>query len=204
MAKGFDTTANCGGLAPQLKAAGYDFIARYYAHRGSKRLSPAEAKLVSAEGLELVAVWEDAPTNAGYFSRARGVDDGTSAYHAALLTGQPAGSGIYFAVDYDASQTAIAGSISDYFRGIADGFVAIAGATRPSYRIGVYGSGATCGAITGHGLASLSWLAQSTGWSGSSTYPAWNIKQGAGTTLLGLDIDPDEAKDDYGGFLVPV
>src|SRR5258708_31907380 len=110
MARGFDTTANCGGLALKLKAAGYDFIARYYAHKGSKRLSPAEAKLVSAVGLQLVTVWEDAATHTGYFSRARGVDDGTSAYHAALLVGQPPGSAIYFAVDYDAPPGAIGGA----------------------------------------------------------------------------------------------
>ena len=204
MAKGFDTTANCAGVAAQLKAAGYDFVGRYYAHTGSKRLSAAEAKAVSGAGLQLVTVWEAAPTTTRYFSRARGIDEGTSAYHAALLVGQPAGSAIYFAVDYDAPQAAIAGAIADYFRGIGDGFAAIAGNTAPAYRIGVYGSGASCSAMIGHGLARLSWLAQSTGWSGYGTYSGWNIKQGAETTLLGLAVDPDEGVEDFGAFLVPV
>jgi hypothetical protein len=188
-----------------MKATGYDFIARYYAHSGSKRLSPAEAKLVSAVGgLQVVAVWEDAATHTGYFSRARGVDDGTSAYHAALLIGQPARSAIYFAVDYDAPPAAISGAISDYFRGLAAGFAAIASAMPPAYRIGVYESGARCDATVGHGLASLSWLAQSTGWAGCTTYASSKIRQGAKIAVLGLDVDADEAVDDYGGFLVPV
>jgi hypothetical protein len=204
MRKGLDTTANCGRLAPQLKSAGFDFIARYYAHKGAKRLLLPEARLVSAAGLQLVAVWETAPTSTAYFSRARGVDDGTSAYHAAQLIGQAARSAIYFAVDYDAPQAAIAGGVSDYFRGIGDGFALIAHSTPPAYRIGVYGSGATCAAIVGHGLATLSWLAQSTGWAGYQGYKTWNIKQGAETELLGIRIDPDEAIDDYGGFMVPV
>jgi Rv2525c-like, glycoside hydrolase-like domain len=204
MPKGLDTTANCGPLAPQLKDAGYDFVARYYAHTGSKRLSVPEAKLVSAAGLQIVVVWETAPTKAAYFSRARGVDDGTSAYHAAQLLGQPAGSAIYFAVDYDASQATISGAISDYFCGIIDGFATIADPAPPAYRIGVYGSGATCAALVGHGLAALSWLAQSTGWAGYKTYTTWNIKQGKETEVLGIDIDSDEAVGDYGAFVVAV
>jgi len=200
MPKGFDTTADCGPLAPQIKAAGYDFVARYYAHRGTKRLSAAEARQLSAAGLHIVVVWEDAPTEVGYFSRARGVDDGTHAYDSAVALGQPAGSAIYFAVDYDALPAAIAGVVADYFRGVRDGFAHRSSGQDPAYRIGVYGSGAACKFLREQGLAELSWLAQSTGWAGYHTYADWNIKQGATTQALGIEIDPDTAKDDYGGF----
>src|SRR5258708_32662570 len=202
MAKGFDTTANCAGVAAQLKAAGYDFVGRYYAHTGSKRLSAAEAKAGSGAGLQLVTVWEAAPTTTRYFSRARGIDEGTSAYHAALLGGQPAGSAIYFAVDYDAPQAAIAGAIADYFRGIGDVFAAIAGNTAPAYRIGVYGSRASCSAMIGHGLARLSWLAQSTGWLGYGSYSGWNIKKGGGAPPFWLGGGPHRGGGGVWAFLL--
>ena len=79
MPRGFDTIERCTTLVPQIKAKGYDFVARYYAHGGSKRLTRAEAQALSAANLKIVAVWEDAPTKLSYFSRARGVNDGTSA-----------------------------------------------------------------------------------------------------------------------------
>ena len=202
MPRGFDTTVNCAQLASQIKSANYDFVARYYAHRGPKRLSPDEAQLISAAGLKIVTVWEDAPASTDYFSHARGVDDGTSAYHAAMLLGQPRGSAIYFAVDYDAPQGAIAGAITDYFRGVRDGFATIAAGQDPAYRIGVYGSGATCHWLLSQGFATYAWLAQSTGWAGYGGFADWNIKQGLETEVLGIDVDPDEAKDDYGAFSV--
>jgi hypothetical protein len=202
MKRGFDTTANCGPVAATIKQANYDFVARYYAHRGAKRLTQSEAQALSVAGVELVAVWEDAPTHTGYFSRARGVDDGTSAYHAAMLIGQPAGSAIYFAVDFDASQMAISGAITDYFRGVADGFDTMSANMAALYKVGVYGSGATCSWLLNHGLAKYSWLAQSTGWAGYQSFTRWNIKQGKETQELGMDIDGDVATDDAGGFLV--
>jgi len=187
----------------QIKAQGYDFVARYYAQSGAKRLTAGEAQALSAAGLRIVAVWESGtPTATDYFSHARGVDDGTSAYHAAMLLGQPAGSSIYFAVDYDASMAAIAGAVADYFRGVADGFVAIAGSQAAAYAIGAYGSGATCSWLLGHALARYAWLAQSTGWTGYQGFSNWNIKQGGETNILGIAIDPDDATDDFGGFSV--
>lgn len=202
MPRGFDTTANCGPLAAQIGAANYDFVARYYAHGGAKRLTLAEAKSLSAQQIKIVAVWEDAPKKASYFSRARGVNDGTTAYHFAMLIGQPARTPIYFAVDFDAATDAIAGAIADYFKGIADGFATIAGNQAPAYRVGVYGSGATCAWLLNHELVTYTWLAQSTGWRGYAQFNKWNIKQGAQTKMLGIAVDPDDAIDDYGGFLI--
>ena len=57
---------------------------------------------------------------------------------------RPAGSGsaIYFAVDYNAPQPDIKGTIDQYFRGVTAGLATAAGSKE--YRIGVYGSGAVC------------------------------------------------------------
>jgi Rv2525c-like, glycoside hydrolase-like domain len=62
------------------------------------------------------------------FSSAMGAADGK---YAAKTIGQPAGSAIYFAVDYDASAADIRNRIIPYFRAIAD---AAGNAGGPNYR----------------------------------------------------------------------
>jgi hypothetical protein len=202
MARGFDTSTDCSTVAVEVAKAGVSFVGRYYANSGKKRLRQAEAYALRAAGLKIVTVWEDgSPTRAGYFSYAKGVDDSTSAYHDALLLGQPKGSAIYFAVDFDASQFEVAGVLNDYFRGIAAGFMA-ASSGNPEHPVGVYGSGATCAWMLARGLAKYSWLAMSSGWSGSD-FDGWSIKQSQGDSIAGVDFDADHsASDDYGGFVV--
>jgi hypothetical protein len=200
MPRGFDTSNDCTTIAEVISKAGATFLGRYYANSGKKRLRNTEAHALRSAGVKIVAVWEDgSPTRPGYFSYAKGVDDSTSAYHDALVIGQPKGTPIYFAVDFDASQIEIAGVLNDYFRGIAAGFTA-ASSGNPEHPVGVYGSGATCSWILGRGLATYSWLAMSPGWKGSD-FDGWSIKQSRGDSFAGVEFDADEsASDDYGGF----
>lgn len=201
MQNGVDASTNCASIAAKLKAAGKTFVCRYYANSGAKRISLNEAKGLSKAGLKIVTVWEDgAPTKAAYFSRVKGIDDATSAYHDAMTLGQPKNSAIYFAVDYDASETDLKGVILDYFRGIAEGFKAVGGAA-PDYRVGIYGSGLACTSILAAGLAQYSWLAMSTGWHGHD-FSRWNIKQTPGKPVGGIQLDYDESTQDYGGFVI--
>jgi hypothetical protein len=202
MATGIDTSVSCLNAVEALKNAGVDFVARYYANKGKKTLSKPEALAIGTAGMRIVAIWEDGfPTRASYFSYAKCVDDGTSAHHDALLVGQPVESAIYFAVDYDAAPAEIAGSIGDYFRGVRDGFLTItAGGT--SHSVGVYGSGATCSWLLARKLVTYTWLAQSSGFLGSAEFSTWNIKQGPTTMKCGIEVDTNEAVDDYGGFAV--
>lgn len=202
MPQGFDTNHSCLDVVDTLKALQVDFVGRYYANAGSKVLTREEALALSAAGIAIVAVWEDGfPTRAGYFSYAKGVDDATSAFHDAQVIGQPIDSPIYFAVDFDASEDEVGGPINDYFRGIAAGFAASSGAG-DCHPVGVYGSGLTCSSLLARNLASVAWLSQSTGFRESKTYTGWVIKQGLPQPVAGLDADPDEAVDGYGGFLV--
>lgn len=202
MTRGIDLPTDAGRVIAAIRGANLDFVARYYRSPTSHwpSLSASEAQLLSA-GLKIVAVWESASTHASYFSRLSGVNDSTSAYHQAQTIGQPAGSAIYFAVDYDASGTDIVGPINEYFRGIAAGFAAARG-DGPGCKVGVYGSGAVCQALTRAGLADYTWLAVSSGWAESRTFTAWNIKQGEALRSLSFDHDSNEATDDYGGFQV--
>ncbi len=48
-----------------------------------------------------------------------------------------------------------------------------------------------------------SWLAMSSGWSGFGSFSPWNIKQGDGTPIGGVDLDFDEGVVDIGAFVIP-
>ena len=205
--KGLDTNRNCTDLASCLKQSGIDFVARYYSRTtksADKRLTLAEAQALSQAGLYLVTVYEDSPTNKDYFSNDRGKSDGKSAYAYAQDINQPRDSAIYFAVDYDATMADIEGPITQYFNGVYDGLKDSANA-KPIYKIGVYGSGATCDYLRKNlSFVEFSWLSCSTGWLNSKTYSSWNIKQYLATTsLCGLDKtawDSNESQGSYGQF----
>jgi hypothetical protein len=203
MPNGIDLATDAGRVIVPIRAANLDFVARYYRSPTSHfpTLSASEARLLSSSGLSIVAVWKSASNHPAYFSRLAGVDDFTSAYHQAHTIGQPAGSCIYFAVDYDASGQDIVGPIDEYFRGIAAGFAA-AGGDGPDYKVGVYGSGAVCRALNQAGLAQYAWLVISRGWAGYNALNAWHIRQGKALPGLSFNHDSDEATDDYGGFQV--
>lgn len=200
MPRGFDTTRDTTTLAAAIKAAGYDFVGRYLSQSHWKVIGPAEAAALSAAGLSLVLVYEDGPTTPNYFSFGRGQADGTRAAQQAGLFGAPAGTTLYFAVDYDASADDINGVITQYFNGVAGALKSLAAANGPAYSVGVYGSGATCSTITAAGLATCGWLAQSHGWNGHDSYSSWSICQGMPAVIAGLSVDPDDAIGNYGAI----
>jgi len=202
MANGLDVAQDSTPQIGCLGENGYTFICRYYnTNHPSKNLTLAEAQALSAAGITIVVVWENGfPTTAGYFSQAKGVADATAALALATAIGQPAGSAIYFAVDYDATAADVSGPVTDYFQGVAS----VLGAAATQYAAGVYGSGATCQSLLDAGLVTFSWLSQSTGFRGSKTFTAFNIKQGPEATICTMDADSDTAPDvaTSGGFTV--
>jgi len=196
-----------------LRQRGIEFVCRYYStttHQPQKRLTQQEALDIIRNGMRLVTVYEDSPTNADYFSLRRGQLDGAAAHTDAQQIQQPANSAIYFAVDYDATTATTHGGITEYFRGVKDGLSAAAGVS-PIYEVGVYGSGRVCRWIKEQQhLATYSWLAESTGWAESDTYSDPNIKQSiANHDLCGLqggvdgEYENNIASASYGGFPVP-
>ena len=197
---GVDASTDCSPIADALVADGRQFVCRYYANSGAKRLSATELQNLRGAGLKVVVVWEDGhPTSANYFYFAKGVDDGTSAYHDALEIGQPTNTPIYFAIDYDASDADLASGINDYFNGVTTGIKTAAngGAVNP---VGVYGSGATCRFALARAWATFTWLAMSSGWRGHD-FPDWNIRQSQGRTYGAIDVDFDESSsNDFGAF----
>lgn len=199
-ARGIDLAGDTYDVLNELAGGRVDFVARYYRDPSSRwpALSANEAQGLSSLGLKIVAVWESHSRHPTYFSYSSGYNDAVTAYRQARAIGQPAGSAIYFAVDFDARKRALEG-IDQYFRGIAAGFAAASGGNA-EYRVGVYGSGAVCDAVKLAGLAQYAWLSNSIAWAGSLGYDGWNIRQGGRMADLSFNHDFDEARDEYGGF----
>lgn len=203
-AQGIDMARDARDYAQELKSSHLDFVARYYRDPASRwpTLTAAEAQMLSTAGVRLVAVWEWHSGRRDYFSYASGYSDGMAAYRQARGIGQPAGSAIYFAVDFNAHDDDIRGGIDPYFRGVRAGFQAAAGQAPPDYRIGVYGSGAVCSYLKRMRLAQYAWLSNSNAWAGYDNFTDWNIKQSGGSPKFSFDHDINEAWGDYGGFQV--
>jgi peptidoglycan hydrolase-like protein with peptidoglycan-binding domain len=199
---GMDTVTDCTTFVGQMSAQGMKFAARYYSDDPSKALSLTEAQALSSGGLAIVAVFENLNNDANQFSTAIGQAQAATALQLAATIGQPRGTAIYFAVDYDATSADGQGPITDYFKAIKTAFAAAA----TQYEIGVYGSGMTCGVIHDAGLAKFTWIAGSMGYAEYATFRKQaDIVQLAPerTLVAGLDIDDDIGQSAaFGAFTV--
>jgi Domain of unknown function (DUF1906) len=212
MSNGISTSQDVTDAAACLAQAGVSFVFRYYSTTTSmpeKVITASEANAILAANLMIGVVYEDGPTSANYFSNARGVQDATAAFNMAISLGQPTGSAIYFAVDYDASDGDISGPILDYFNGVSQGLQNASSSAGGvvAFTIGVYGSGAVCNSIKQQSnIAKYAWLAESQGWNGTATYAGWDVNQAIATSdLCGFTADPqtydeNQAIGDFGGF----
>lgn len=198
---GMDANVPCAPFAACIAAAGMKYVFRYYSNSPSKNLTKAEAATLSQAGLQLGVVYEDFNNSIDRFSTAIGQRQAAKALSLAAAIGQPAGSAIYFAVDFDASLSDVRGPISDYFQAVSQAL-----AVAPvRYAIGVYGSGLTCRIIRDSGLAVFTWLAGSTGFRESKQFrPQATLVQVAPERKIcnaKLPIDDDIAQvGSFGGF----
>ncbi|PYI52559.1 glycoside hydrolase domain-containing protein [Paenibacillus flagellatus] len=154
MTKGLDcATPLSAAKAAAFRADGYEFACRYLVPSGWKRLTREEAEAISEAGLHIVSVFETTADRA-LGGRAAGLADGAAAARTAQAIGQPEGSAIYFAVDFDASATQMA-AVIDYIRAASE--------ATPAYATGVYGSYAVIEAVRRAGVCSRYW--QTYAWS---------------------------------------
>jgi hypothetical protein len=192
---GISTTVDCTAKASALAQAGLGLVGRYYfsvQSQAKTKLSFSEAQALSQKGIRLIAIYEDVADDIQYFTSSQGQLQGYSAYNYAKNTmHQPAGSAIYFAVDFDATNTQISGGINDYFAGVEQGFANASGGN-PAYDIGVYGSGLCCQWLRTHRAAvKYGFLAASSGWNGFTDYKNWSIKQSfMKQSVCGFKVDP--------------
>jgi hypothetical protein len=202
--QGIDLPIDASDVLIELQQSRVDFVARYYREAQSRwpPLSASEAQRLSSLGLKIVAVWESHSRDPAHFSYSTGYYDAVTADQQARAIGQPAGSAIYFAVDFNARGQSLK-AVDEYFRGIAAGLAAAAASGgSATYAVGVYGSGVVCDAIKRASLARYSWLSNSFAWEGSTSYDDWDIMQGGPSPELSFNQDSDEARADYGAFRI--
>jgi len=203
-----DTNHRTTASLTRLANAGVTAIIRYYARFTSqpeKRLTRAEAEAILDAGMSIGAVHQAAGDRATAFSHDSGVADATSARnYGAKVIGQPEGSAIYFAVDFDATQADVNRRIVPYFRAVQ--MVMGSADQLPTYRVGAYGSGTVLKTLLDADLVDFTWLSQSLGFSGSRAFKAsnrWTLFQHLPSKVGGLDVDVDElnpAMIDFGAF----
>jgi glycoside hydrolase-like protein/putative peptidoglycan binding protein/CHAP domain-containing protein len=205
-----DTSQNSRNLIACMRERGITAIGRYYTKRrtNSKILTADEARRLSDAGIRTWVVYQNRHREPVDFSPVKGKLEAEDALdYAKNVINQPAGSGIYFSADFDASQATFNSAIRPHFEAIAAAFAA---AGNP-YRIGVYSSGAVCKGLLDAGLVELTWLSQSGGFRGTPEFKAsrrWNILQALPVKHFcdfDNDVDPDEinaSSGDFGGFLL--
>ncbi len=183
----------------RFTAFGYRAACLYYfrSSRFKERLTPELARAICGKGWYIVSVWENGqPTLGAYFSRLQGDSDGAGAAAEAERVGQPKGTPIYLAVDYDVT-TADLDSVSGYFCAARVRLLAA------GYTVGCYGSGKVLQHLTGQGVIEYSWLTQSKSFRGYQDFLAKaNIVQGYEHSVFGLDIDEDTSAGAGGGWKV--
>jgi hypothetical protein len=199
MSKGLDSTASLASKAALLAANGYTFAARYIFERSDFKtpLTKQEANELSKAGLSIVTIFESgSPTSAAYFNGGKGESDGIIARAKARDAGQPAGTPIYAAVDYDAAPDDL-DAIAAYFASFREQI------KQWGYVAGVYGSGLVCDRLAEIGLVSYTWLSQSKGFAGYDHWlPRANLVQGRETELHAADVDLDASEGAGGGWKV--
>ncbi len=140
MARGFDCATKLTlQSASALKREGFEYTARYLGNSW-KTFDTSEAEAICKAGLKLISIFQKSADRAAYFTEAQGKADGLEAVKAAKAVGQPAGTAIYFAVDFDARSSSMP-SILAYFNGVNKTF--------HTYKLGIYGSYAVMLAVKG-------------------------------------------------------
>ncbi|GKU82627.1 glycoside hydrolase domain-containing protein [Niallia sp. NCCP-28] len=116
--------------AKALKQAGFTYVARYLGESW-KTFDKKEVAAIQSAGLLLISIFQKSANYSSYFSWKQGELDGKEASNYAKEAGQPKGTAIYFAVDFDA-QSKDMETICRYINGVKNQL--------QDYKTGVYGS----------------------------------------------------------------
>ncbi|WP_340701346.1 DUF1906 domain-containing protein [Brevibacillus borstelensis] len=166
--------------AKKMSEASMRFVCRYLvpASMAWKRLTRPEAEAITAAGMKIVSVFQRGTKDVAG-GAVNGTRDGKAAYQEAKLIGQPEGTAIYFAVDYDAQP-------KDY--DVIEAYLRAAAKELAGYLVGVYGSYSVVEEMARRGACSKFW--QTYAWSKGRLSLAANLHQYKnGQTLVGHQVD---------------
>ncbi len=210
MTKVIDTNHNVTRKLAALKALGIETIIRYdnrLGPHGEKQVKSDEARAIADAKMRLAIVYEGAGDKVSQFSEGLGYLDAKYSRQKAPERGQPDGSAVYFAVDFDATAGQVESRIIPYFQGVKRAFEEEGGGA--DLRVGVYGSGLVCRTVKKADLADLTWISCSMGWAESRAFLAagdYTLRQHTPKTIAGLDTDPNDINPDVtdiGDFVPP-
>lgn len=156
-------------FANYLKADGYEIVGRYLSEPDQESLSESdyfkalrtgELARIVGHGLRYFPIFQEYSTKLAHFTAETGANHAQKAQAAAERLGIPA-TVIYFAVDYDATDTEVESNILPYFQAVSENLSG-------GYRVGVYGTRNVCTRVYEAGYAVASFVSDmSTGYSGN-------------------------------------
>lgn len=190
MMKGFDcATPLTSKIATAFAVDGYDFVGRYLVPSGYKALTESEATAINQAGLSIISVYETTASRA-LGGRTAGINDGYTAVDVAKQVGQPEGSTIYCAVDFDATLDQM-DTVLDYIKGFSE--------ATPRYNTGVYGSYTVIEAAKEAKVCSRFW--QTYAWSRGKEADGIHIYQFKNdVTSNGIGVDLNEGFEGLGAW----
>ena len=179
-----DVASDTAGHAHELLAKGIKAVG-FYAR--TDRASKAMLDGLHSVGIKLFTIWEAGnPTHSEYFTDDRGTYDGKHAVAFAQVMGQPEGTPIFAAIDYDSDPADVAAYVEAIHTEVR----------AAGYLLGLYGNGLTLGHFQDAGYSHYGYLSQSKGFQGYEDYlPRAAIVQGKETLLCGFDVDLDTVMD---------
>lgn len=204
---GIDCFSTIGpGMPEQLRALGYDFFARYYRRaplEGGKgnAASRAEISRLFSAGFWALAIYQNSSDTPSYFTAKAAKEDAEAAIAAATFHGQTKDTTIYFAVDCNPAPRDLP-AILNYFLYVKEAL------WQAGYRVGVYGSGLVCKALSDEGIVHRTWLANAKGWHGYvDWFPYADVVQTTTpfTLPFSLEVDADVCRNrEQAGMWRPV
>jgi len=192
------------------------FVVRYYSGYPPKNLSRGEAEALSKLGVRCVTVWEGRARDAIGYDNGR--VHGFHAFGQAVKCGQPAGTPIYFAVDYEPSLTERP-AVERYFEGVREGLSQAQRDPRANpngmhYNVGVYGNRVTLDLCKAQGIVTWFWQSCSLLTAGGTNQFRWPgvamhqvacekpLCQGCGNKRCEAKVDWNESDGHEGGWLL--
>ncbi len=213
-AKGCDTSTRLDqAKITTLKNNGYEVVGRYLTKVPNgldKNMTPEEVELILSNGLSIFPIFQEYGGGNSAFSKTKGINNGNSAYNAAVSLGIPSGTIIYFAVDYDPQTTEIQNYVVPYFEGVCE---SLSNSNKTNkYLVGVYGTRNVCKILTENtsslGIDNLFVSDASYGFSGNLGFQMpkkWDLDQFATDISIGsgngkISIDKVAVSGIFNGF----
>lgn len=184
-----DASCDMTPVHSQLASYGIDTILRYGAAAAWKCITPGEAGSMQRNKLKLALIYEltarDILLGASEGAKA-GLHVLTFAPSVGLV--RSAGVAVYVTADFDIQRDQLSPALA-YLHAFAS--------SCPGYELGVYGSGLLCDTAFAAGIVKYRWIAQSSGYTGSSAALAggrYELVQRMPDKVGGLDVDPDSLR----------